>query len=310
MEHVGDPLTRLLERLRLHRRQLQDSRAAARAAGEGVSPTEAGVAGAAGAVLDVVVRAVAAPFAYLGDRALLLLRTAASAARRPLRLSLVLRQMQFVGVESLPIVALVGLFSGGVAAESALSALALFRQETAAGGLVGVSLARELAPVFTGLMLSARVGAGMAAELGSMRLTEQVDALVSFNVDPVQYLVLPRILASVIMAPLMTMVFNVVGMFGAYVVAIYLRDIDPGGVLHSFRYYTDPLDFWMGLIKAVVFGLSFSLAACFRGFYLRGGARELGRATTQAVVEGAVSILVLDYFLTDLMLVIWPPQRL
>jgi phospholipid/cholesterol/gamma-HCH transport system permease protein len=257
---------------------------------------------------QVALTVLTAPLVYVGSRALLLLHAARTALSPPVRLGFVLRQMQFVGVESLPIVALVGFFSGGVSAESAIAALALFGQELQVGGAVGVSLARELAPVFTALMLSARTGSGMAAEIGSMKLTEQVDALVSFGVNPVQYLVLPRLLASVIMAPVMTMVFNIMGVLGAYIVSVKLKRLDPGGVMASFRYYTDPLDYTEGAIKAMVFGLAFSLVACYRGLNVRGGAKELGRATTQAVVEGAVSILVLDYFLTDLLLVLWPPH--
>jgi len=186
----------------------------------------------------------------------------------------------------------------------------MFRQEASVGGLVGISLARELAPVFTALMLSARAGAGMAAELGSMRITEQIDALVSFGAEPSQHLIMPRLVAGVIMTPIMTMLFNVVGLVGAYLVAVHLRHVDPGGVLNSFRYYTDPMDYLQGAVKSVAFGLAFTLVACYQGFNVRGGARELGRATTNAVVEGAVAILVLDYFLTDLMLVIWPPRTI
>jgi len=253
--------------------------------------------------------ALVAPFAFIGTRALFLLR-AGAVWRHRFHGTLLARQLQFVGFESIPIVALVGFFSGGVAAESSLAALKMFRQEVTVGGIVGVSLARELAPVFTALMLSARAGAGMAAEIGSMRITEQIDALVSFGAEPTQHLILPRVLAGMLMTPVMTMVFNVVGLVGAYLVAVHLRHVDPGGVLHSFRFYTDPLDYLEGAVKAVAFGIAFTLLACYQGFNVRGGARELGRATTNAVVEGAVAILVLDYFLTDLMLVIWPPRTI
>jgi phospholipid/cholesterol/gamma-HCH transport system permease protein len=264
---------------------------------------------AAKRVLALLLRGLTAPFFYLGQRALLFVRAMASIFSPPARGPFVLRQMQFVGVESLPIVMLVALFSGGVAAESALAALALFRQEETVGGLVGVSLSRELAPVFTALMLSSRAGAGMAAEIGSMKLTEQVEALVTFGVSPVQYLVMPRLIASLVMTPVMTMIFNVVGIAGAYFVSVHLQNVDPGGVIASFKYYTDPLDYTIGAIKAAAFGLAFSLVACYQGLNVKGGAKELGRATTQAVVEGAVSILVLDYFLTDLLLVIWPVRH-
>jgi len=260
-------------------------------------------------IARAILTALIAPFAYIGTRALFLLR-AAEVWRHRFHGSLLARQLQFVGFESIPIVALVGFFSGGVAAESALAALKMFRQEVSVGGLVGISLARELAPVFTALMLSARAGAGMAAELGSMRITEQIYALVSFGAEPSQHLIMPRLVAGVIMTPIMTMLFNVVGLFGAYLVAVHLRHVDPGGVLNSFRYYTDPLDYLQGAIKSVAFGLALTLVACYQGFNVRGGARELGRATTNAVVEGAVAILVLDYFLTDLMLAIWPPKTI
>jgi phospholipid/cholesterol/gamma-HCH transport system permease protein len=260
-------------------------------------------------IARAILTALIAPFAYVGTRALFLLR-AAEIWRHRFHGSLLARQLQFVGFESIPIVALVGFFSGGVAAESALAALKMFRQEVSVGGLVGISLARELAPVFTALMLSARAGAGMAAELGSMRITEQIDALVSFGAEPSQHLIMPRLVAGVIMTPIMTMLFNVVGLVGAYLVAVHLRHVDPGGVLNSFRYYTDPMDYLQGAIKSVAFGLAFTLVACYQGFNVRGGARELGRATTNAVVEGAVAILVLDYFLTDLMLAIWPPKTI
>jgi len=265
------------------------------------------VARLAARIPGLLLTALVAPFAYVGTRAMFFLR-AATFWRHRFHGTLLARQLQFVGFESLPIVVLVGFFSGGVAAESSLAALKMFRQEVSVGGLVGVSLARELAPVFTALMLSARAGAGMAAELGSMRISEQIEALVTFGAEPSQHLVMPRVLAALIMTPIMTMVFNLVGLVGAYLVAVHLRHVDPGGVLNSFRYFTDPLDYLEGAVKATAFGVAFSLVACYQGFNVRGGARELGRATTNAVVEGAVGILVLDYFLTDLMLVIWPPR--
>ena len=124
-----------------------------------------------------------------------------------------------------------------------------------------------------------------------MKLTEQIEALITFGVNPVQYLVMPRLLASLLMAPIMTMVFNIIGVAGAYFVAVHLQNVDPGGVLASFKYYTDPLDYVIGAIKAMAFGLAFSLVSCYQGLNVRGGAKELGRATTRAVVEGAVSIL-------------------
>jgi phospholipid/cholesterol/gamma-HCH transport system permease protein len=228
---------------------------------------------------------------YLGDHATLLAQAIAWLFRRPFRLKNFLEQMEFVGVGSLPIILLVGFFSGAVAAQQAIAALEIFSQERFVGATVGLSLAQELAPVFTGLMITARAGSGMATELGSMRITEQIDALTTFAVNPIQYLVTPRIVATVIMMPVMTMVFNVVGLVGAYLSSIY------------------PKDYIIGGIKAFVFGGALSLAACYQGFNIRGGAKEVGLATTRAVVAGSVSILILDYFLIDAFHILWPSSK-
>jgi phospholipid/cholesterol/gamma-HCH transport system permease protein len=217
--------------------------------------------------------------------------------------------MEFVGVGSLPIILLVGFFSGAVAAQQAIAALEIFGQERFVGATVGLSLAQELAPVFTALMITASAGSGMATELGSMRITEQIDALTTFAVNPTQYLVTPRIVATVIMMPIMTMVFNIVGLVGAYLYSIYLKDIDLGQFIEMYKYWTDPKDYIIGGVKAFVFGGALSLAACYQGFNLRGGAKEVGLATRRAVVAGSVSVLVLDYFLIDAFHVLWPSAQ-
>jgi phospholipid/cholesterol/gamma-HCH transport system permease protein len=245
-------------------------------------------------------------FGYVGDHTVMLSQAVAWLFRPPFRLRLFLEQMEFVGVGSLPIIMLVGFFSGAVAAQQAIFALAIFNQERYVGATVGVSLAQELAPVFTGLMITARAGSGMATELGSMRITEQIDALNTFAVNPIQYLVAPRIVATFLMMPIMTMVFNIVGLIGAYLYSIYLKNIDLGQFIEMYTYWTDPKDYIIGATKAAVFGISLSLAACFQGFNVRGGAKEVGLATTRAVVAGSVSILVSDYFLIDLFHILWP----
>jgi phospholipid/cholesterol/gamma-HCH transport system permease protein len=245
-------------------------------------------------------------FGYVGDHTVMLGQAVAWLFRGPFRLRLFLDQMDFVGVGSLPIIMLVGFFSGAVAAQQAIFALAIFNQERYVGATVGVSLAQELAPVFTGLMITARAGSGMATELGSMRITEQIDALTTFAVNPIQYLVSPRIVATFLMMPIMTMVFNIVGLIGAYLYSIYLKNIDLGQFIEMYTYWTDPKDYIIGATKAAVFGISLSLAACYQGFNVRGGAKEVGLATTRAVVAGSVSILVSDYFLIDLFHILWP----
>jgi phospholipid/cholesterol/gamma-HCH transport system permease protein len=258
------------------------------------------------ALVEAAMAPIRVVFGYFGDHSIMLGQATAGLFRRPFRLRLFLEQMEFVGVGSLPIILLVGFFSGAVSAQQAISALRIFNQERFVGATVGLSLAQELAPVFTALMITARAGSGMATELGSMRITEQIDALTTFAVDPIQYLITPRIVATILMMPIMTMVFNIVGLFGAYLYSIYLENIDLGQFLEQFTYWTDPKDYIIGATKAAVFGLTLSVASCFQGFYVRGGAKEVGLATTRAVVAGSVSVLVSDYFLIDLFHIFWP----
>ena len=261
------------------------------------------------ALRDAAVAPVKVVLSYFGEHSILLGKSMAGLFRPPFRLRLFLEQMQFVGVGSLPIIMLVGFFSGAVSAQQAISALRIFNQERFVGATVGISLAQELAPVFTGLMITARAGSGMATELGSMRITEQIDALTTFAVNPVQYLVTPRLVATVIMMPVMTMVFNIVGLLGAYLYSIYLKDIDLGQFIEMYTYWTDPKDYVIGGVKAIVFGAALSLVACYEGFNIRGGAKEVGLATTRAVVAGSVSVLVLDYFLIDAFHILWPYDK-
>ena len=256
--------------------------------------------------LDHLVAPILVILNYFGERAIMLGNALSGLVRRPFRLRLFLDQMEFVGVGSLPIISLVGFFSGAVSAQQAITALRIFNQERFVGATVGISLAQELAPVFTGLMITARAGSGMATELGSMRITEQIDALSTFAVDPIQYLVTPRVIATTLIMPIMTMVFNIVGLIGAYLFSIYFEHIDLGQFTEQFTYWTDPKDYIIGASKAVVFGLVLSVAACYQGFNVRGGAKEVGLATTRAVVAGSVSILVSDYFLIDAFHILWP----
>jgi phospholipid/cholesterol/gamma-HCH transport system permease protein len=244
--------------------------------------------------------------AGFGEHIILLGQAFAWLFRRPFRPKLFLEQMEFVGVGSLPIILLVGMFSGAVAALQGVYALQMFQQERWVGLAVGISLAREFAPVFSALMITARAGSGMATELGSMRVSEQIDALTTFAVNPIQYLVTPRIVAALVMVPVMTMAFNVTGLFGGYFIAVVLYNVDFGQAAGLYRFWIDPTDYLMGIIKAAVFGLTLALCACYQGFFVRGGAKEVGMATTRAVVTASVSILILDYFLLQILTIIWP----
>ena len=222
----------------------------------------------------------------------------------PLRLRNFIRAMEFVGVGSIGIVALVASFTGAAFSLQTVYTFRMFQADAYIGVTVALTLSRELAPVLTALMVTARAGSAMATELGSMRITEQIDALYTMAVSPVQFLVTPRIVAGVVMMPLLTMVFNLVGIFGAYFVACGLMGVDQGPFWHYTLYYIDPRDIMEGLIKSVVFGFVFSAISCYQGFYAGGGAAGVGRATTRAVVWSSVLILFFDVVVTDILLTV------
>jgi phospholipid/cholesterol/gamma-HCH transport system permease protein len=220
----------------------------------------------------------------------------------PFRWKTLIEAMEFIGVQSLLIVTMVGTFVGMVFALQLVSALRQFGTDSFIGSVLGLALTRELAPVFTSIVVAARAGAGMATELGSMRITEQIDALSTLAVNPVQYLVTPRILASIIMVPLLAILFISVGMVGGYGVAVWLMGVDRGTFMENARWLVDTKDIIQGVIKATVFGGALSLISCFQGFHASGGAKGVGIGTTRAVVGSFVTILILDYFLTDIIL--------
>jgi phospholipid/cholesterol/gamma-HCH transport system permease protein len=237
----------------------------------------------------------------LGEHIILLSQTAFWLFRRPFRARLFVESAESVGLGSLPIIGLVGAFSGAVTSLQAVNAFRLLKAEGYSGSAVGLSLAVELAPVLTGLMLAGRVGSGIATELGTMRITEQIDALETMAVSPIQYLVVPRVVAGTIMAPLLTMVFFMIGMVGAYIVAVVMMNVDSGQFVENFKWFVDPIDIWQGLIKSVVFGMMVTLIGCYQGYNASGGGKGVGQATTRAVVVSSVTILVLDYFLSDVL---------
>ena len=209
--------------------------------------------------------------------------------------------MEFVGVGSLFIVVLTGLFTGAVFALQGAGAFRMFNAESLVGSTVGLSLARELSPVLTGLMVTGRAGSGIATEIGTMRVTEQIDALYTMAVNPVQYLVVPRFIAGLIMVPILSGLFTLVGMVGCYVVGVVMLGIDEGVFIEKVKWFVEPADLASGLIKACVFGGILTMVGCYKGFYAAGGARGVGIATTQSVVASSVIILVSDYFLTAMM---------
>lgn len=229
-------------------------------------------------------------------------RTLFWTVRPPFRVGQVLDAMDFIGVQSIFIVALTGTFSGMVLALQMTHALRAFNAEGRVGGIVAVSLSREIAPVFSAIMVTARAGSAMAAELGNMRVTEQIDAITTMGVSPVQYLLSPRLLAAVVMVPLLCVLYGSVGMVGAYLVAVGWMGGDPGVFVQSIRDFSATRDLWMGIIKAAVFGFVIAAISCRHGFFASGGARGVGQATTRAVVESCVTVLVVNYLVTQALL--------
>lgn len=226
--------------------------------------------------------------------------------RRPFRAALFLRQMEEIGVKSTAIVLLVGIFSGAVFALQTGFAFSTFNAESLVGATVGVALSRELAPVFTALMVVARSGSSMAAEIGTMEVTEQVDALRAMAVHPLQYLVTPRLVAGMLMLPLLSALFLGIGLMGAYFVGVHLLSIPEGPFLQQLTFILDASDILQGLLKAAVFGFILAAISTYQGMSAKNGAEGVGRATTRAVVYSSVTILVLDYFLTTWILELFP----
>ena len=221
--------------------------------------------------------------------------------RRPWRLRNLLRQMEVVGVNSTFVVLLTGLFTGMVLALQSYNGFARFGAESLVGTVVALSVLRELGPVLAGLMVTARAGSLMAAELGTMRVTEQIDALYTMAVNPTHYLLVPRVVAAVLTLPMLVVLSDFVGILGGYLVAVKLLGINSTLYINKTIQYVQFSDMANGLIKSAVFGLVLAVVSCSFGFRARGGAAGVGRATTQAVVYSSVLILVADYILTSLL---------
>lgn len=241
--------------------------------------------------------------AFDGVGAFLLLtgKTVLWVLRPPFRVGQLFAQMDFIGVQSVFIVSLTGIFSGMVLALQTVHSLRQFSAEGVVGSVVAISLTREISPVFTALMVTARAGSAMAAELGNMRVTEQIDALVTMGVSPIQYLLSPRLVASVLMVPLLCILYSCVGMLGAWLVAVQLLGVDPGTFIANIEKYLVVKDFFMGEVKAATFGFLIATISCRQGYFASGGAKGVGEATTRAVVQSAVAILIANYVITEWM---------
>jgi len=210
-------------------------------------------------------------------------------------------QIVRVGFDSLPVVLVTAVFTGGVMALQTFKGFARFHAEGYVGSVVALSMLRELAPVLTGLMVAGRAGSAMAAELGSMRVTEQIDALISLATDPVQYLFVPRVLAGIVVMPFLVALGNGTGILGGYLVAVRLQGANPVVYMNNTFQFLELNDLWSGLIKSAVFGGLLTLIGCQKGYDTTGGAEGVGRSTTSAVVTGSLAVLVSDFFLTKIL---------
>jgi len=240
-------------------------------------------------------------FCRLGELSLFIARAVYHCVTPPFYFKLLGRQFLDIGFYSLPVVALTTIFAGMVIALQTYSGFSSYGAESAVASVVLISVTRELAPVFCGLMVAGRIGAAMAAEIGTMRVTEQIDALTTLSTNPFKYLVAPRIIAGVLVLPMLVIVGDIIGIFGGYVVSIYQLDFNPANYINSTINDLQSIDIVTGLIKGAVFGFIISLMGCYNGYKSRGGAQGVGEATTNAVVASSILILIFNYIITGML---------
>ncbi len=220
--------------------------------------------------------------------------------RPPMYPRLIFNQMIDIGYYSLPVVGLTGMFAGMVLALQTYTGFARFSAEGAVATVVVISMTRELGPVLAGLMVAGRVGAAMAAEIATMRVTEQIDALSTLATNPYKYLIAPRLIAGLLMLPLLVLVADIIGVFGGYVVGTYKLGFNPANYLQRSLEFLEVIDVVSGLVKAGVFGFIIALMGCYHGFNSARGAQGVGTATTNAVVSASILILTFNYVVTEL----------
>ena len=249
-------------------------------------------------------------FTAVGDVSMFTIQTISWLLTRFPQKETLLPNFYQVGVRSLPVVALTGTFIGMVLAVQSYAQFAHLGLQTRLGGVINVSLVTELGPVLAGTMLAGRVGSAMAAELGTMRVTEQIDALTSMGANPIHYLVVPRLLACLCLIPALTVVANFMGVIGGAFYSIFILDIDAFYYWHNSRSIVGLYDLFSGIFKSLFFGFSIAILGCYRGFHCDPGAEGVGRAATAAFVHSFVAIIVLDLFLGIFLIgfhkLIWP----
>ena len=219
--------------------------------------------------------------------------------RPPFHPRLILRQIVEIGYYSLPVVGLTAVFTGMVLALQSYTGFARFNAESAVATVVVLSITRELAPVLAGLMVAGRIGAAMAAEIGTMRVTEQIDALSTLATNPYKYLIAPRLLAGTLMLPCCVLVADIIGVFGCYLISVHKLGFNGSAYIDNTWRFLETIDVVSGLAKAAVFGFLIALMGCYHGFHSRGGAQGVGAATTNAVVSASILILASNYLITE-----------
>jgi phospholipid/cholesterol/gamma-HCH transport system permease protein len=252
-------------------------------------------------IITVVGEGVTRYIKEMGRIFLLLLDTIRWSFYPPFRLDLFFQQMEKVGVRSGLVVILTGAFTGMVLALQSFHATRQFGAETLVGVTVALSMFRELGPVLTSFMVTGRAGSAMAAEIGTMKVTEQLDALLAMAVNPIKFLIVPRVLASIVVLPLLTIIADFVGIVGGYFMGVTILGINAGAYVANMERYVKLDDIYHGLIKSAVFGLILSIIGCYKGYSTEGGAEGVGKATTESVVLAAVLILMANYLLTAAM---------
>jgi len=220
--------------------------------------------------------------------------------RPPFRVREIFKQMEAIGVNSMPVVLITAIFTGMVLALQSYTGFKRFSAESLVGTVVALSMTRELGPVLTGLIVSGRAGASIAAELGTMKVTEQIDALVTMGISPVNYLMVPRIIAGIVMLPVLVVFSDVIGITGGYLVGVHVLDANPTVYIKRTFDYLEVADVMGGLMKAAVFGGLMALISSYKGFMTEGGAEGVGKATTGAVVLSSMAVLISNYFLTSM----------
>ncbi len=251
-------------------------------------------------VLAPIGRITIAFFAVVGRVSLFTGHSVSHCVRPPFFPRQVLRQAIEVGYYSLPVVGLTAIFTGMVLALQSFTGFSRFSAESAIPQIVVISITRELGPVLAGLMVAGRVGAAMAAEIGTMRVTEQIDALTTLSTNPFKYLVAPRLIAGTVVLPLLVLTADIIGVLGGFVVSVFALNFNPSAYLNNTINFLEALDVISGLVKAAVFGFLVTLMGCYHGYNSQGGAQGVGQATTNAVVSASILILLFNYIITSL----------